>query len=228
MDNLYNGPDGSNSIRPQGSESVLKSPLPGQGQVRAMQEPPEIACIETTYVYDSCFVTVQRELTNTIPEVAEGLDPEADYTVDCEILTLECSEIGRTPTDEEGYYNVTLRLQYTVTVSITQGETLYYEGPVSDVFIRTLRLCAPEGTTVDCSRFSTLQCQAFVTSFDEDLANVQLFVSVCLITQSYAVVQLLVGAYGFCVPAECTEVSATIPCPPNLFPAGCNNIVVNP
>lgn len=200
---------------------------PGLCPPEGCPPPTEIACIETDYIYDSCFMSVPRELVGAIPEVTAGLDPEADYAVELMIQALTAEEVARTPANgpDTNYYNVTLRLTYAAQVSIIQNGTTYYQGELSDTFFRTVRLCAPAGTTIDGSRFSTVQGQAFVIGFSEDPAEatVQVNVSVCLITQSFATVQLLVPAYGFCVPSECNEVPASVACPPNLFPATCGS-----
>lgn len=201
--------------------SLQRGIEPGPCPPGGCPPPDQIACIETNLIYDSCFLSDEREQTGTIPLLQGGFDPDADYTVDCDIQDLTCDEIDRTPVNDEGNntYNVSLRVQYTVQVTITQNGTMYFQGTLDDVYFRTTRLTAPDGTTVECSSLSTMGCRAFVLSLDADGANVQVNAALCLIVRSFATVQLLVPSYGFAVPprGRSLPINGT-PCPPNMFP----------
>lgn len=210
----------------QPNQPITPGPCPPGG----CPPPTEIACIETNYIYDSCFMPVERELTGAIPLAAaipvddNDFDPDAPFTVESDVETMGCDEIGREPANDgdDGLFNVTMRIEYSVSVEIIQNGVTYFTGTLNDVFFRTARLCAPEGATVNCARYSTAQPRAFAISFDEDpaQANVQVNANICLVTQSSAPVQLLVPAYGFAVPTEC-QTPVTEICLPNMFPPRC-------
>lgn len=166
-------------------------------------------------------------MSGDLPEIEDGLDPAVPYTTDVTVSGLTCDEVGRAPVGDadNSVYNVTLRVQYSCDVTIEQNGTVYYQGTLADTFFRTLCLCAPAGSTIDCARYSTVEGQAFVAAFEEEpaQASVQVNAGICLVTQSFATVQLLVPSYGFCVPGACPDVQTGIPCPPEMFPSGCGN-----
>ncbi len=86
-------------------------------------------------------------------------------------------------------------------------------------FTKTVTLCSPEGTETQCE-IPSYSCGPCVLTQDHKVCCTFIL---CILVQAKAEVKLLVPAYGFCVPAECVEVSPEFPeCPPeNLFPPQC-------
>lgn len=186
-------------------------------------EPTEIACIETLKVYDFCFQSERREnvcfkLPHACP-VCHSTDKVA-----CEIVGVECREVSRTPDPENpGFADVTLLVTVTLKFQIFGDGTVicYFDDSFS--FLKTVLLCAPEGTQIQCESAGSRCGPCAVVN-----GQVCCQVDVCLLIQSKAWVKLLVPAYGFCVPAPCVVIPTPPACPPeDLFPPQCvpvNNV----
>lgn len=204
----------ANGVRPLQNE-VLPGPC---DPVYGCPDPTEIVCIETLKVYDFCFQTDRREnVCFVLP--AECAAAAADDTVACEVLGVECREISRQPDpNNPGFSDVTLLVTVTLRFTIFDNGTQVCTFEDSFSYLKTVLLCAPEGTEIDCHSAGS-RCGPFV------IVNGQVCgeVDVCLLVQSRAVVKLLVPAYGFCVPSPCVTIpKPPLVCPPDtLFPPQC-------
>ncbi|MBX5477310.1 MAG: hypothetical protein IRZ18_09350 [Clostridia bacterium] len=190
-------------------EEIIPGPCPPEG----CPKPTEIVCIETIKVYDFCFQTDTR--SNLSFPLPSGCHNAA--TADCFVRDVDCREISRTPIDG-GLANVTLRVtvRLRITVFNDNGHEVC-EFDATFVFTKTVTLCAPEGTFIDC-RVASSACEAFIAG-----NNVHVNVTLCLLIESNARVKLLVPSFGFCVPSECVTLpSPPVECPPeNIFPPQC-------
>src|SRR5690606_32455538 len=85
-------------------------------------------------------------------------------------------------------------------------------------FLKTVLLCAPEGTVIRCDSAGS-RCGPCVIINGQVCCEV----AVWLLIPSKALVELLVPASGFCAPAAvCTRPKPPLVCPPeNLFPPQC-------
>lgn len=204
------------------SEQIVPGPC-GPGPCPA---PTEIDCIQVNKVYDFCFEadtsTPTTPLTlpakcGTVPSTATitGTVSSVTCTVASSIAILDAAG---NPT---GFADVTLVVNATVTYTITSaaGATICTFDDDTFTFVKTIVLCAPSGTTVDC----TIPSSSVVPS----IVNGQVFrtITICLLVSSVALVNLLVPSYGFCTPAPCVVAPAPpFACPPSpLFPAACTS-----
>ncbi|MBE3590078.1 MAG: hypothetical protein IMW98_04545 [Firmicutes bacterium] len=194
---------------------VVPGPCPPEG----CPPPTEIVCIETMKVYDFCFQTDTRSnLQFPIPSTCGAIP--ADALVDCSVGSVSCQETRRVPLENGGgLANVTLLLTVplTFTVRTRTGEVICTFMDAF-TFLKTVTLCAPEGTAIDCRVPSSSCDAAFVAG-----RNVHVSVTLCILIEANALVKLLVPSYGFCVPSECVTLpSPPVECPPeNLFPPQC-------
>ncbi|HEX6970952.1 MAG TPA: hypothetical protein VF234_01890 [Limnochordia bacterium] len=195
-------------------QQIVPGPCPPEG----CPEPTEIVCIEVNKVYDFCFQTERQSATFTVPKtVTMGQVGEA---VPCmvDVANTTCMELValRQPLPG-GFANVTL----SITVPIILGTP---PNTVTETitFMKTVTICAPEGTTVDC-RIAAARCECVITAIQNHERVVNCNVDLCIIVESRALVKLLVPSFGFCVPAPC--VTFPLPpfvCPPeDLFPPQC-------
>lgn len=179
-------------------------------------EPTEIVCIETLKVYDFCFQSERREACFDVPHACGKVQPTD--RVECEVLGVECREVSRTPdTENPGFADVTLLVTVTLKFRIFRDHTEVAEFEDSFSFLKTVLLCAPEGTEIQCESAGTRCGPCAVVN-----GQVCCQVDVCLLIQSKAWVKLLVPSFGFCVPAPCVAAPTPPTCPPeDLFPPQC-------
>lgn len=189
-------------------------------------DPTEIVCIEVLKVYDFCFASERKE--NVCFDIPPACYPPVppDATVTCSITAVSCDEISRRPSATPGLTDVTLKICVDVTLTITPAGGGLPSCTFSDTFcfIKTVTLCAPDGTEVQCE-IPNFRCgPCFVMPNNEVCCEID----VCILIQAKAVVKLLVPAYGFCIPAECVQVvKPPIVCPPEqLFPPQCDPAAV--
>ena len=137
-------------------DPIIPGPCPPGGC------PPttEIVCIETTKVYDFCFQVERRE--NVCFNLPESCHPDPGATAACEITNVNCTEVNRVPLTTPGFFNVTLLISVTAniciinplvmakTAAVRQLNECACEFQVSFSFTKTVTLCAPEGTDIDC------------------------------------------------------------------------------
>ncbi len=179
----------------------------------------EIVCIETTKVYDFCFQVEHRD--NVCFNLPKNCIPSLGAYVACTITSVTCTEVPpRIPLTTPGFFNVTLLLTVNADIQVLNpAPTPICDFPVTFSFTKTVTLCAPDGTTVVCDVPSYSCGPCVLTPADQVCCQFNL----CLLVETDATVKLLLPAYGFCVPAECAQVSPEFPeCPPtDLFPPQC-------
>jgi hypothetical protein len=190
---------------------------PGSYPPGVCPSPTQIDCIEVTKVYDSCFQTEQfSNLCAPIPcdDHCREIAYESGTTVTCTISQTSCTFVSSTPTGVDDFVNATfaVSLTETITLTSTSGKECTLTVPVH--FLKTVTLCGPAGTSQVCTVASAIcgPCAILDTTVCCQL-------TVCLVFQSVATVQLLVPSFGFCLPTACT-VMGLPPCPPT-FPPTC-------
>lgn len=181
-------------------------------------EPTEIACIETTKIYDFCFHNERREnVCLYLPHVCAAART-TDW-VDCDVLNVKCRELTRTADrNNSGMADVTLLVTVTLEFKVLRDGTLVCRFEDSFSFMKTVQLYAPRGTEVLCKAVGSRCGPAAVVN-----GQVCCSVDVCLVVESRACVKLLVPSYGYCTPApSCPTPNPSSACPPeDLFPPGC-------
>ncbi|MBX5477309.1 MAG: hypothetical protein IRZ18_09345 [Clostridia bacterium] len=193
-------------------DPVVPGPCPPQGCPPAT----EIVCIETRKVYDFCFQT--DRLNNLIIPLPDNCPPGG---ISADVLTGEatCQVTAFQPVDgTSGLANVSLIVIIPAIVQVVNAQgTILCQFETTITFTKTVTLCAPEGTSVDCRMVAGNEAVVLVGR------NVHLSLTICLLIESTAQVKLLVPSFGFCVPSECVTLpSPPVECPPeNLFPPQC-------
>ncbi|MBE3590115.1 MAG: hypothetical protein IMW98_04735 [Firmicutes bacterium] len=193
-------------------DPVVPGPCPPEGCPPAT----EIVCIETRKVYDFCFQT--ERLNNLVIPLPDSCPPGG---ISADVLTGEatCRVTGSQPVDDSGLVNVSLIVIIPAVVEVADEHgTILCRFETTITFAKTVTLCAPDGTQIDCRMVAGNETVVLVGR------NVHVSLSVCLLIESTALVKLLVPSYGFCVPSECVTLpSPPVECPPeNLFPPQCS------
>jgi hypothetical protein len=197
---------------------------PGVCPEEKFPAPTGIECIVVDKVYDSCF---QRE--NLPPVLACVLVDTGDFMrgqiIPCNLdkAILSCTEVERRPL-ENGFAE--LDLLFNIDNAFIQNPENPEETLPLNVapFIKTVTLCCPEGTFIDCSESTITRCICTVSSVTTPASQPGLQVIIvcqiqlCLVIKCLARVQLLVPSYGFCVPAPCVTLQGVCPTVP---PAQC-------
>lgn len=133
---------------------------------------------------------------------------------------ISCEEISKTPVNDSGFFTVTVLIRVPITLTNPEDPTQQAERVF--MFPKTVTLCCPEGTEIDCSESTLLFCQCAVTDVIPFVplaeVRVQCDLQLCIVIKCLSRVQLLVPSYGFCVPAPCITLPGV--CPP-APPAQC-------
>ncbi len=185
--------------------------------------PSSIDCIQVNKLYDFCFQTITRDnicfdLPASCGEVPPGSTAVGTVTsVTC--TTSSIVPILNSSGQPTGFANVTLLVTVTESITVTgpDGTTLCtFSGQFS--FFTSITICAPHGVSINCQAPATAVGPCVILNED-----VCCNVSVCLLIESVALVNLLVPNYGFCVPAPCVVApAAPFTCPPvPLYPPQC-------
>ena len=176
---------------------------PGPCPVTGCPPPTEIDCIVVDKVYASCVQTVTASETFTIVGCL------APITCSVNLPASSCIVGAITPSGTPDINNVTFVVTTALTVTCAAGI------PNSETIVTTVTvpLYNPSGTTPSCTLLSA-SCVCVLTG----TSTVNCTISVCLLAQTTATVQLMIPTYGFCVPSPC-EPGPVLPCPPvPLFP----------
>jgi hypothetical protein len=186
--------------------------------------PTEIDCIQVNKVYDFCFeAETNTNVCTTIPNSCGTLP--SGTVASGTVSGVSCTVVGTTPIlnstgQPTGFADVTLLVTVTITYTLTYaGATICtFTGNFS--FMSTIVLCAPSGTTIDCTIPSSAVSPVAILN-----GQVCSTVTVCLLVSSIAMVNLLVPSYGFCTPAPCVvSPSPPFSCPPSpLYPESCSS-----
>ncbi|PSR20063.1 MAG: hypothetical protein C7B45_16770 [Sulfobacillus acidophilus] len=182
------------------------------GPITAGEVPPptEIDCIVVDKVYDSCSQT----LTTSQTLVAVGTTCSV---VGCSIdLSSSTCTVGAiTPTVTPDYNDITFVVGINYSVSCSSGVTLSETAYVTQI----VTLYNPNGTTPSCNILS-----GACSCVNLPNGDINCTLTICLLLQTTAVVQLMVPTYGFCVPPVCPAVGPVLPCPPSpLYPPQASN-----
>jgi hypothetical protein len=187
------------------ADQVTPGPCPSTG----CPPPTEIDCIVVDKIYASCVQTVTTSGTFTIIGCTS-----TPVTCLVDLASSGCTVGAITPTGTDDINNVTFVVSVVLDVTCPAVVTPVPETLVTTV---TVPLYNPSGTTPSCNILSA-SCTCVLIS----PSTVSCTVSVCLLTQTSATVQLLVPTYGFCQPEPCA-VGPLLPCPPTpLFPPQAN------
>jgi hypothetical protein len=185
--------------------SVTPGPCPSTG----CPAPTQIDCIVVDKVYDSCTQTVT--VTQTVTAPVAGCTPSS-CAID--LATSTCTVGAVTPTTVTDYNTITFVISGAF--SVTCGGVTVPETAVSTIQVT---LYNPPGTTPSCTILSgTCTCVALPTGL------LSCTVTLCVLFQTSATVQLLVPTYGFCQPQPCPQVGPVVSCPPSpLYPPQANS-----
>lgn len=180
--------------------TITPGPCPSTG----CPAPTEIDCIIVDKVYDSCIQTITTTQTFLAPTVGCSVSSCA-----LDLATSTCTVGAITPSGTTNYNNITFVITANYSVTCTTGVTL----PETVDTTQTVTLYNPSGTTPSCNILS-----GSCTCVNLPNGNISCTISLCLLFQVTATVQLLVPTYGFCQPPVCSTVEP-IPCPPiPLYP----------
>lgn len=177
---------------------------PGPCPTTGCPAPTEIDCIIVDKVYDSCTQTITTTQTFLAPTVG---CPVSSCALD--LSTSTCTVGAISPSGTTNYNNITFVIGANYSVTCTTGVTL----PETVDTTQTVTLYNPSGTTPSCNILS-----GSCTCVNLPNGNISCTISLCLLLQVTATVQLLVPTYGFCQPPVCGSVEPS-PCPPvPLYP----------
>lgn len=229
------------------------------GETASQPAPTELVCIRTEKVYDfcfeqdtglqHCFVPLPVGGIRELERAAGGADLKSAarqnlLAFDCAVNSVNCFAGPPAPIPgQDGLASVTKTVVINYTVRVRGGGSVVASFTRVFTFTRSVVLCAPAGTTVDCEAFAVCHdCRLVFVPLDQaklqaefDEQEVRDFrggvpficclFDVCVVVQSVAPVKLLVPALGFCVPAPCrTGGFPPFPCPPPLFPPQCTPV----
>lgn len=182
--------------------SVTPGPCPDTGC------PPttEVDCIVVDKVYDSCSQTITT--TQTFSVKGDKKCSVSSCAID--LATSTCTVGAITPTSVADYNNITFIISANYSVTCMSGDVL----PETVVTTQNVTLYSPSGTTPSCTILS-----GACTCVNLPNGDISCTITLCMLFQSTATVQLLVPSYGFCVPPVCPQVGPVLACPPSpLFP----------
>lgn len=168
----------------------------------------QIDCIVVDKVYDSCVQTIT--VTQTIRDCDCSISSCA-----FDLSTSSCAVGAITPTTTTDYNDITFVIGAEYMITCTSGPTLTEQAYTT----QTVMLYNPDGTTPSCTILSgTCSCVNLPNG------HISCTVTLCVLFQTTATVQLMIPTYGFCVPPTCPAVGPVLPCPPtSLFPPQANS-----
>ena len=193
--------------------------------------PDRIECIVVEKVYDSCFQCDTKSKDDIEIDFNPGGGGEhwegpfsVGDAIECEPELVQCQELNRVPIGDN-LFNVTLLI--TVPVVLTNPNNDEETESTTFTFVKTVTLCAPQPTNVNCDESFVVNCNCIVIDVvanpQENVGTITVSctITVCLVFKSTLFVQLLVPSYGFCVAEECSSQQVCTGCPPSP-PAQCD------
>lgn len=199
------------------SEAQVDQIFPGPCGPLGCPPATEIVCVGVNKIYDYCF---QQDTASapcvTIPDAPTV---PTGSTSTCTITAITCTAGTPVPTGVDGLatVSVVVTITYSVTVISPVGAVVVTIPGNTFVFTKTAIVCAPVGTSADCT--ATATCACTVIPGTGNLGGVvccSFFI--CLLIETFAPVKVLVPSYGFCTPAPC-RTGGFPPCPPfPLYP----------
>jgi hypothetical protein len=192
-------------------DAIVPGPCPPTG----CPPPTEIDCVIVDKVYDSCIQL------HDLGIVATDLQPDcftgAQAGGSCQVTGIACAEAARTQEGDFATIILSVAVFRTITITNAAGGVIC-TFTTTDNFFKTVTLCSPPGTTVNCQLVSAT-CGPCFLSLGGSVINCP--VQICMLITSTASVALLIPTYGFCSPAPCST-APLLPCPPGaLFPPQC-------
>jgi len=133
---------------------AISQPLPGLCPPDGCPQPLRIECVRLEKVYDSCFIAETISRTATVPFA--NLPPGS--LVSCSPFDITCQLENRT-FNPDGTANITLVFFISVILASPANPQI----TVLRTWGRLKRLviCAPEGTTINCSNSRVLSCVCY-------------------------------------------------------------------
>ncbi|MGE5509133.1 MAG: hypothetical protein ACM3RP_11705 [Chitinophagales bacterium] len=190
--------------------------------VSGVPQPTEIDCIGVNKIFDFCF----QQDTAAAPcfEVPNDVEVPVGSTAQCTVTSVTCTAGTPVPTGVDGLatVSVVVTIHFDVTIISPTGFVVTIIRNRTFVFAKTAIVCAPVGTSADCTATVTCACVVIPEmendSQQEQEAMVCCTFFICLLIETFAAVKLLVPTFGFCTPAPC-RTAGFPPCPPTpLFP----------
>lgn len=185
------------------ADQVTPGPCPTTG----CPSPSQIDCIVVQKVYASCVQTLTATGTFKVFNCTSPIT----CMVDLDDSTCVVGAVSASSTDDINNitYVVNAVLELTCANNSMAQENI--------ITTTTIPLYNPVGTTPSCTILSA-SCTCVVTQQGDDCLEIQCTVTLCVLAQTTATVQLLVPTYGFCDPGPCV-VGPLLPCPPSpIFP----------
>lgn len=177
---------------------------PGPCPPEGCPPPTEIDCIVVDKVYDSCTQTLTTTQTFLAPTSCTAI---SGCSID--LASTTCTVGSISPSAAPNYSDITFVVGVPYTVTCTNGASTSETAYLTTV----IPLYNPTGTTPSCTVLSG-SCNCVVLPND----YVSCTITVCVLFQVTAYVQILVPTYGFCTPPTCMA-GPVLPCPPSsLFP----------
>lgn len=170
-------------------------------------KPTEIDCITVEKVYDSCIQTITTtQMLGDDVWCKECAVTSCTFDLDSSLCTVGTM----TPSTTTDYSDITFVIGAEYTVSCSNGKSMTSTAYTT----ATVTLYNPMGTTPSCTIISgTCSC----VNLPND--TISCTITLCVLFQTTAVVQIMVPTYGFCTPPTCGQVGPVLPCPPSsLFP----------
>ena len=168
--------------------------------------PVETHCILVEKVYDNCYQTDRATTSTALVEVEQ---PELiTCNVDPDSITCVAT-VGDPVVIGSNCHNVT--------ILVTVDGQLSVDGTPEDItysLVKTVELCVPEGTLVDCQATVIGSCDhVLIDGATEGDYTAVASVPICVVIRSTASVQLnVVGT--FCTPKQCCDTAISGTCPP--------------
>ncbi len=161
-------------------------------------------CIIVDKVYDSCYDTI------TVTETFTPHDGMCSAVTGCsvDLANVVCNVGTVTASDTANYSIITFVISAPFTVTC-DSHSFTHTAETTD----TVELYNPAGTTPSCAVVSAACACAVLPS-----GRVSCTITLCVIKQTTATVQLMIPAYGFCELRECGQVGPVPPCPPGFPP----------
>ena len=183
-------------------EVRIQQVSPGECPPAGCPPATRIECISVTKVYDSCFQTENLTRLTTLG----GLFPSVFIgdVLPCSLTegdTISCEVLQKEPINDTGFFNITLLVRIPLTIG-NQLNGIHAANAVggSDkvfTFVKTVTLCCPEGTELDCSESTLLFCRCIVAGLNNS----------CPVTP-------MMPENGFCPTVPQQTVNNTVPVTP--------------
>ena len=182
--------------------AITPGPCPPEG----CPPPTEIDCIVVDKVYDSCTQTI------TTTQITPAVGTTCTVTgCSIDLTTSSCTVAAITPSVTPDFNDITFLITVDYAVTCATGPSPV----VGPAFVtQVVTLYNPTGTAPSCTILS-----GACTCINLPDGSISCTLTVCVLFETTATVQLMIPTYGFCAPPVCPTVGPVLPCPPvPLFP----------